>query len=216
MILLVAATEMELAPLQEVLSGQRHFAFLQGGVGLLETACNLSSYLHRQPSVKLVINFGVAGAYQPANMPQLFPCLATSEQVADLAVLLDHGQLPLAAELPLTPKLPAPARPLDSCSQWLHSQGVDHRCCDFASVNGVSGTAARGDWLAAELDVCCENMEGAAVARVCQEHGLDWLEIRTISNQVVDRQQSSWDLLGASRRCAELLADYCRYLTDRC
>lgn len=62
--------------------------------------------------------------------------------------------------------------------------------------------------LAATYDAISENMEGAAVARVCRSYKLDWLEIRAISNMVVDRDTSSWRLGEALKRCAAFTGDF--------
>jgi len=52
----------------------------------------------------------------------------------------------------------------------------------------------------------CENMEGAAVARVCREFGLPCLELRCVSNLVEDRDRSRWRLRDACAMAAEAAA----------
>ena len=64
-----------------------------------------------------------------------------------------------------------------------------------------SGAQAAGDRLAARYDGICENMEGAAAAHVSAAGDIPFVEIRGISNRVVDRDLSQWDLPLAIRRC---------------
>jgi len=60
--------------------------------------------------------------------------------------------------------------------------------------------------LARQHQALCENMEGAAVARVCQQFGLPLLELRCISNLVEDRNLQNWQLKQACTRCGEAAA----------
>ena len=46
-------------------------------------------------------------------------------------------------------------------------------------------------------------MEGAAAAHLCRLYGVSFLEIRSISNQVEDRQIEQWDLPLASARAQQ-------------
>ena len=71
----------------------------------------------------------------------------------------------------------------------------------FVTVQQCSGVQAAGDTLAARFGGICENMEGAAAAHVAEANGIPFVEIRGISNRVVDRDLSQWDLPRAIRRC---------------
>ena len=64
-----------------------------------------------------------------------------------------------------------------------------------------SGVQAAGDTLAARFGGICENMEGAAAAHVAEANGIPFVEIRGISNRVVDRDLSQWNLPLAIQRC---------------
>ena len=71
----------------------------------------------------------------------------------------------------------------------------------FVTVQQCSGVQAVGDTLAARYGGICENMEGAAAAHVAAANDIPFVEIRGISNRVVDRDLSQWDLPLAIRRC---------------
>lgn len=78
------------------------------------------------------------------------------------------------------------------------------------SVQTVTGTAAR----AAELtdrhpDAVAEAMEGWGVATAAEDHGVPFVEIRTVSNLVGPRDRSAWRIdlaMGALTRVGKALA----------
>lgn len=78
------------------------------------------------------------------------------------------------------------------------------------SVHTVTGTAAR----AAELtdrhpDAVAEAMEGWGVATAAEDHGVPFVEIRTVSNLVGPRDRSAWRIdlaMGALTRVGKALA----------
>jgi futalosine hydrolase len=84
--------------------------------------------------------------------------------------------------------------------------GMACRRGTFVTVSCVSGTSRRGDLLARQHQGLCENMEGAAAARVCREFGLPLLEMRCVSNLVEERDLRKWRLREACDRCGEAAA----------
>jgi futalosine hydrolase len=84
----------------------------------------------------------------------------------------------------------------------------------FLTVNCVSGTGRRGDYLQKTHQAICENMEGAALARVCQGFGVDFLELRCVSNMVEDRNPSKWRLKEACTTAGFAVAKVVRGLSE--
>jgi futalosine hydrolase len=74
------------------------------------------------------------------------------------------------------------------------------------TVNSVSAVLARGNFLQKTWDGICENMEGAAIARVCQEYNLPLVQMRVISNLVEDRDPAKWCLKEACERAGKVAA----------
>lgn len=62
-------------------------------------------------------------------------------------------------------------------------------CLTASRVTGLRGQAEQA---AARWGALAESMEGAAAAHVCALHQVPFLEIRGISNLVVDRDRASW------------------------
>ncbi|HDK44110.1 MAG TPA: futalosine hydrolase [Desulfobacteraceae bacterium] len=221
MYLVTSATENEMQPFQAVCPGGAGVRQLVTGLGPLETAVRLYSWLSRHPGpVSGVINFGVAGAYTGSpglTSPRLLDiCLAEREVLGDLGICFadrverfSDKKLGAYDTFTLNRELLAQARlALDAENIFFHSG-------TFVTVNCASGTARRGVMLAAAHRGLCENMEGAAVARVCEEFNLPCLELRCISNMVEDRDPGRWQLAKACVRAAEVTAALVRRLPSR-
>jgi futalosine hydrolase len=218
MILAVAATEFEMKPLEQLLAVDGpacSCATLIAGVGPVETTLRLTRYLERRdPRIDTVLNFGVAGAYLseaptgqgPAALLDL--CLAEQEILGDFGICFaDHieafdEKLGGPRVFPLDQSLLCQAREI------LEQHQLTCRCGNFVTVSAASATRQRGMMLAARHQGLCENMEGAAVARVCAEFSMPLLEVRAVSNLVEDRDLSRWKMAEActlAARAAGLL-----------
>ncbi len=216
MLLITAATAREIAPLQDQFAGSREIGFLITGIGLVDTAHSLTAFLERQGgAVSSVMNIGVGGAFTGGKVKTLDLCLASSEVIGDMAICLEDRLASLGSpELVLHQFFPCQGKLLGQFQKWCAETGQEVHFGPFVSVNCVSATQKRGDMLATTYGAISENMEGAAVARVCQGYGVDWLELRAMSNMVEDRDTSAWRLNEAIVKCSRLteqfLTDYLR------
>ncbi len=203
MYLVTTATEMEMEPLRRQLASFGSVAFLVTGVGILETAISLGRYLDQHSGeVAAVINLGVAGAFVDSGVGLLDCCLASREVLGDFGICTAGGITPFNGEtmaantvFPMDPELRARAEAILVAAGHVVHSGA------FVTVNCVSGTERRGLFLRDCHQALCENMEGAAVARLCQLHDISCLELRAISNLVEDRDLSRWRLSEAVAAC---------------
>lgn len=200
MILVVAATEFEMNSLRTSLSKKSPLCqTLITGVGPTETAMVLTRFLcHPPQEIELVVMFGIAGAYiQPKGQKQpelLDICLAKREVFGDLGVSLDGYIEYLDHSLVGTIDYELDPAYQRNCLEILNSHNVNCYCGNFITVSSVSGTVARGEMLRVRWDGLCENMEGAAAAKVCREFSIPFVELRSISNLVEDRNMENWQL----------------------
>ncbi len=213
MYLLAAATKMETKPLLAKMQGVKPSAWaaLELGVGPMEAALSLSRYLLQKNNIEAIIHFGVAGAYYRDDGAQVLDiCLAEEEIMGDLGICFAdkierlevpgvdvHDRFSLAGDMLLR------------AEGILSREKTGYKKGKFVTVNGVSGSRSRGDFFVSEFGALCENMEGAAVARVAAEFDIPCVEVRVVSNMVEDRNLSSWKLkeaCGLSGRVAALLA----------
>lgn len=217
MLLAIAATEIEMAPFL----GLGHFApgrvqTLVCGVGPLESAVKATRYFeqhHRR--IDSVVNFGIGGAYlheeTNGGVDVLDLCVATREVLGDYGVSSGLAVEPFSdptisgpSEFPLDPEL------VNTATRTLQASGYGCHRGTFVTVNAASGNAARGRLLRERFTAICETMEGAAIARACQEFSLPLLELRSISNMVEDRPGKPWKLQEAAdlaARAAALVID---------
>lgn len=206
MILLVAATEMEALPMAGKTTGQPHALFI-AGVGPLETAVRLTRRLAEvRGEVSLVLNFGVAGAYGGSGADLLDICLAEREVLGDFGICHAERIEPFDGQLAGNAVFPLDPRYLARAGEMLGAQDYNCKKGVFVTVNGASATARRGAMLRAAHNGLCENMEGAAVARVCQEFVVPCLEVRCVSNMVEDRNPANWQLAAAVQRCGQVVS----------
>ena len=220
MILVVCATEFEMQALTDLVTPrQDEWCSLVTGVGMVETTLSISRFLEQQENknkFQSVFNFGVAGAYLRKNKESadlLEVCLAEQEVFGDFGICHPDHIEPLAEHLMHSTTYKLDEKLLDNAEALLLKENLHVMRGNFVTVCGVSGTKKRGDILCSQYDGLCENMEGAAVARVCEAFNLPLLEVRTISNFVEDRDFARWKLADACVEAGKATAILLKGLT---
>lgn len=207
MILVVCATELERAPLLERIpaDSDRWTSFVCG-VGVVETTLSLSRFLeHQKKPFEAVVHFGVGGAFvgdDGSRAELLEICMAEEELFGDFGICYKDSIVPLAPEFCHKERYVLDSKLRKRCQTILEKNGIAFSSGTFVTVAGVSATLERGAMLQKQYNGLCENMEGAAVARVCDEFSLPLVELRAISNYVEDRDLSRWQLQKACEKAA--------------
>jgi futalosine hydrolase len=216
MFLAACATEFEMQPLLDLPSqADQEWLSLVTGVGIVETTLSLTRYLEQDHGrVSGVLHFGVGGAYvcsDTEGAKLLDICLAEEEVFGDFGICHQDRIEPLGEHMLYRQRYPLDVGLLAQAGKILQGEGFTYRQGNFVTVCGVSASAARGGMLAQQYNGMCENMEGAAMARVCEEFHIPLLELRVISNFVEDRDLKRWRLTeaceSAGRAAALLLRD---------
>ncbi|HEX2533853.1 MAG TPA: futalosine hydrolase [Chitinophagaceae bacterium] len=198
MYLLCAATELEIAPFRRFLAGsgrEKDWNVLVTGVGLLPAAVRISRWLavHRPA---FVLQAGVAGSLDP-TLPLGSAWLVGRERPGDAGVL-ENGRFRTLSELGLQPPGEAPWE-----GDWLPNDpatlsrfGLPVR--DGVTVQEITTAPGRMDlyrgWSAA-----LESLEGAALHFAARLEGIPFLQVRTLSNYVGERDKRAWKLAEAVR-----------------
>ncbi len=208
MLLLIAATQLEMAPFLDGFENRKGVECLVTGVGLLETSVILAKRLSVKESVvQRVIQFGVCGAYPGTGASLLDICVAENEILGDLGICSgDRIQGFDGAHFSTSGAISLRSPFQDRCLEVLGRNQVSFYQGNFVTVNCVSGTEKRGILLRDEHNALCENMEGAAAARVSMAYDVPFFEIRCVSNMVEDRDLSRWKLAEAARKSAGVAA----------
>lgn len=197
-------------------AGKRQVILSCGGLGKVNAASAATSLIERF-SPGLVVTTGCAGAYLSAGLSIGDLAVATAEVFAEEGVITRDGWQGLdllgipAAELHgrrYYNEFPLSLLLAEKAIRLATSIGVPLARGRFITVSACSGTAERGDELAARFGAICETMEGAAVAQTALLYGIDCLEIRGVSNLVEDRDLSRWDIPLAVERAQRFLLKF--------
>lgn len=192
-ILLCAATETEIAPSVEALSQTNGHStrFLITGVGLMASTYALAKevFTHRP---EVILQAGVAGSLM-AEQPLAKVVAVNSECIGDLGV--KEGDRFLS---PFDMNLASP-----NTSPWQNGRlkndyGFLHNCglpvVDGVTVNQVTTTQETIAYYRNKLNVQAESMEGAALHYVALRESIPFLQIRSLSNFIGERDKSKWRL----------------------
>ncbi|SHO44562.1 futalosine hydrolase [Desulfopila aestuarii] len=219
MIVAVAATQLEIDPFLTAAGREGElWPVAVTGVGPVETAVSLGSLLaEKREQLTGVLQFGIGGAYirdsAVAQVGLLEVCLATSEVLGDLGICYPDYMEYFPPELGGAEPFCLISPLLERAKAVLGNAGITCHCGNFVTVNGVSATAARGRMLHERWQGICENMEGAAAARLCRLYNIPLVEVRIISNMVEDRDRKNWQLHQACVKAGEIGALLMRELS---
>lgn len=187
-ILVVAATEMEIFPyLHEHPSAD----FLVSGIGSAATVYHLLKRL-QQIDYGLVIQAGIAGAFHE-GIALGETVVVAKDAFGDLAVS-DQGLISTFFEQQLSEPNDFPFD-----NGWLPNSGmksISHGLKEVSAITVNLVTDNRDHIAALQLkygpDI--ESMEGAAFHYTCLLERIPFLQLRTVSNYVGERDKSKWEL----------------------
>lgn len=182
------------------------------GIGKTNAAIG-ATYLVEKFSPDLIILFGIAGAYPSSGLSVGDVAIAEKEFYGDEGVIIKDGFRGLDfINIPFLKK-----GKKKFFNEFTLNKGiidmikrkakVPLKSGNFVTLSTITGTTERAIELRDKYNAICENMEGAAVAHVCEVFGKDVLEIRGISNIVEDRDRSRWDLKAGIKTCNNVLLD---------
>lgn len=177
-ILVVSATEQEMIK-QDFPMVER----LITGVGMVATATTLTMKL-AEAEFDLVVNIGIAGSFNP-ELQIGTVVLVESDRLVELGVE-DNGVFIPADEIGLCSAEQLRFRSKQRVKGLPGAHGI--------TVNRVHGSADSIRIVIDQFNPDVESMEGAAVAYVCQQFGVPWVQIRAISNKVEPRNRVTWNI----------------------
>lgn len=206
-ILIVSATSLEIKPLLSELGKGRavknhvtryrhkhfHVDILITGVGMVPTAVYTSKVLGRN-KYDAVVNAGICGSFN-RDIPIGKVLNITSDclpetgaedgehflSIIDLK-LLDQDEFPFTGGKLVN----------DSAFESNLIDGL--QIARGATVNTVHGNAQKIESFLSSHQVDVESMEGAAFMYACIMHKARFIQIRSVSNYIEDRDVSKWDI----------------------
>ena len=185
--LIVAATEIEVEGLRMFLGSDSNFEFLVTGVGMVNTTFSLTKRLSSGELPSKVLNVGIAGAFdQQMEIGQVVQIV--TDRFSELGAE-NYDAFVKADEMSL----------IDSGDMIFNSK---HSLKNLQPVTGITVNTIHGEEgsiaQVKHLFNCdVESMEGAAVAFVASRVGIEWIQVRSISNYVERRNKDNWDIPSA-------------------
>ncbi|HTN47445.1 MAG TPA: futalosine hydrolase [Flavipsychrobacter sp.] len=205
-ILIVAATELEIAPLVHHLKAnfkqlgtdiffndQHRVQVLVTGVGMVATTYHLTALLPGK-SYDWVLQAGIAGAYdRRIRLGDLY--WVRSEQIGDLGAedhynFLDHFELGLQDPDELPFRDTALINPI---SEFPFEEALPSATA--ITVNMVAGSDTTVEKRTKKYGCQLESMEGASLHYVCLQKNIPFLQIRAVSNYAEARDKTQWQLM---------------------
>jgi futalosine hydrolase len=192
-IVLCTATDFEIQPTIDFIKEKdlKGVEVLITGVGMTAATYHITrAILTGKPD--LVIQAGIAGCFDEDF--QLSQVVAVkSEAIGDLGVN-ENGKFNSLFDMNFLNEnhLPWKNRKLVNESPVLEQSSLE--TVDAVTINEITTTKEMVAYYKSELSAQIESMEGAALHYVCLQENVSFLQIRSLSNFVGERDKNKWQL----------------------
>jgi futalosine hydrolase len=194
-ILVVAATAKEITPFIELTrtGGLDNIDIIISGIGLTASTYHLAKQLELK-KYGLVIQAGVAGSFDP-KIPLGTAVAVKQDAIADQSVV-ELQKLKTLFDLKLVPQDQYPYK-----KGWLINPNKEIlkktklKIVTGISVNQISTSKQMIKFYRDAFDPVTESMEGAALHYVCLMEDIPFLQIRSISNYIGERNKQKWNMM---------------------
>ena len=196
-ILLTAATTFEIEPTLQLIekkgfSPNVEIEVLITGIGPVNaTYLVTTAIIDKKPD--LVIQAGIAGSFDYNNVPAAQTVLVKYDAFGDLG-MEEKGKFTTVFDAGFAGKNHFPFT-----EGWLINQNalLNNSALPVVksvTINKVSDNAVQKQQLAETFAADIETMEGAALHYVCLQQNVPFLQIRSVSNEVGERDKSKWKI----------------------
>ena len=192
-VLIVAATEFEIKPLIET---QKKAEILITGIGITASIYHLTKRLLTNP-YDLVIQAGIAGMFR--GRFTLGAVVAVKEEAFADVGIEEKGELRTLFEYGFLDKNEFPFSDGKLLNPSVILEKIPLHAATAITVNMVSDNFIHNENFRQKYHADIESMEGAAFHYVCLQQKIDFLQIRSISNVVGERDKSRWAIDSAIR-----------------
>ena len=190
-ILVVAATQLEIEPFINL---KNNTEVLICGVGIPSTVYHLTKKL-LQEKYDLVIQAGIAGTFSK-KLKKGEVVVVEQDAFGDIGVE-EKGEFKTLFQLDFDDKNKFPFK-----NGWLVNTSEIINTTHLKKVNGVtvnkiSDRKKQAKQLKEIFNADVESMEGAAFHFVCLQQNIPFLQLKSISNKVGERDKSKWNMIEA-------------------
>jgi futalosine hydrolase len=194
--LLVAATPFEIAPTVELIKQKKlNIDVLIAGIGMLATAYHLTRKL-ADKEYDLVIQAGIAGCFD-RNIQLGEVVIVKDEVIGDLGVKENKQYKDLFDMNFLEPNdFPYSSKVLKNKNKEALKLLKLPKVAGV-TVNQITTAKPVIDLYVSKYNAVVESMEGAALHYICSQEKTPFLQLRSISNYVGERNKSKWKIKDA-------------------
>lgn len=206
-ILVAAATAKEIAPFLSAVKQARfstnNMDILISGIGLTASTYHFTKQLTLK-KYDLVIQAGVAGSFD-LKIPPGEVVAVKRDAIADQSVV-ELEKLKTLFDLKLVPQDQYPYK-----KGWLINPNTDVlrktglKIVKGISVNQISTSKQMIRFYRDIFNPVTESMEGAALHYVCLMENIPFIQIRSISNYIGERNKEKWDMMDSIVNLNEVL-----------
>jgi futalosine hydrolase len=189
MILLIAATKHEIPMF--INEEHNHLDLLVAGIGVASTMYHLQKRL-QQIDYEIVIQAGIAGAFNTElNLGEVV--FIKQDTFGDLGTE-EKNNFSSVFQSGLADKNESPFE-----DGWLFNKNeivnrLKLKSIKAVTINKVSDSLLQKEQLIKAFDPAIESMEGAALHYVCLQESIPFIQIRSISNYVGERNKTKWKM----------------------
>ena len=172
-VLIIAATDFEVTT-QKI----SEFTLIISGVGMVNTAIHLTKELLKN-DYDLVINMGITGSF-PEDI-----------SIGEVVEVIDDRFSEIGFE---DGNIFKEFAGLNICNSYTVEGKTNLKKVKSITVNTVHGNINSIKEIVKRFNPDVESMEGAAVFQVCENFGVECVQIRSVSNRVEVRKKENWNL----------------------
>jgi futalosine hydrolase len=192
-VLLCAATRFEIEPTIQYLASENitNIDILITGVGLLSATFQITKAVSRKRP-QLILQAGIAGTFD-SNLQLGSVVLVESETIGDLGVM-EQGMFRSVFDMKLVQENDTPWShgSLLNASEILNQSKLQK--VRSVSINEITTLPSRIEHYKSSLGATVESMEGAALHYVGLMENIPFLQMRSLSNFVGERDKSKWHI----------------------
>lgn len=180
--------------------------FHQTGVGMLSAAVSLTK-LALKDKPDLIIQAGIAGTFhQKIKLGNVF--VINKEMLGDMGVE-ENGKWKDIFDMNLEKSSTYPFQKRQLGNPYLQEYNLlGMPVINAVTVNEVSTNSNRIQQLINKYDPVTESMEGAAIHYVGNETNTPFIQIRSVSNYVGDRNKKNWQIKTAIENLNQTILKY--------
>ena len=212
-IIIISATDFEVATAKQKIKSPKNveIVFKTTGVGMLATAVFLSKIIYEEKP-DFIIQAGIAGCFD-SNISLGKTVLVEEEFLGDLGVI-ENGKWNDVFDLKLIKPNEKPFKKKGLINSHIKQFGsLNLLFVKAVTVNQITTEPNHIKQLTKKYNPTIESMEGAALHYICNLYQIPYLQIRSISNYIGERNKSKWEIKKAIDNLTPALKEVVKLLS---